>query len=232
MSRDQILAAIQISLNANRPQLLAEAARVTHEPPPFVLPAQDDLAGQFVAEVQKLEGKAYRVATAEEALAIIEQLIIETQARQVIGWDVDQIELPGLAALLAAHGVTPAIADIRGEARQARLQELEPIPVCLSGVELAIAESGTLLLRHGPGRSRLASLLAPSHIAIVFERQLVRGLGEALTILLQRYGQEIFGPTSNLTFITGPSRTADIEMTLSLGIHGPPQLHVILVAEG
>jgi len=232
MSRDQILAAIQISLNANRPQLLAEAARVTHEPPPFVLPAQDDLAGQFVAEVQKLEGKAYRVATAEEALAIIEQLIIETQARQVIGWDVDQIELPGLAALLAAHGVTPAIADIRGEARQARLQELEPIPICLSGVELAIAESGTLLLRHGPGRPRLASLLAPCHIAIVFERQLVRGLGEALTILLQRYGQEIFGPTSNLTFITGPSRTADIEMTLSLGIHGPPQLHVILVAEG
>lgn len=134
MSRDQILAAIQISLNANRPQLLAEAARVTHEPPPFVLPAQDDLAGQFVAEVQKLEGKAYRVATAEEALAIIEQLIIETQARQVIGWDVDQIELPGLAALLAAHGVTPAIADIRGEARQARLQELEPIPICLSGL--------------------------------------------------------------------------------------------------
>ncbi|MBO9348102.1 lactate utilization protein [Chloroflexus sp. MS-CIW-1] len=232
MSRDQILAAIQISLNANRPQLLAEAARVTHEPPPFVLPAQDDLAGQFVAEVQKLEGKAYRVATAEEALAIIEQLIIETQARQVIGWDVDQIELPGLAALLAAHGVTPAIADIRGEARQARLQELEPIPICLSGVELAIAESGTLLLRHGPGRPRLASLLSPCHIAIVFERQLVRGLGEALTILLKRYGEEIFGPTSNLTFITGPSRTADIEMTLSLGIHGPPQLHVILVAEG
>ncbi len=232
MSRDQILAAIQISLHANRPLLLAEAMRVTHEPPPFVLPAQDDLAGQFVAEVQKLEGKAYRVATAEEALAIIEQLIIETQARQVIGWDVDQIGLPGLAALLAAQGVTPAIANIRGEARQARLQELEPIPICLSGVELAIAESGTLLLRHGLGRPRLASLLAPCHIAIVFERQLVRGLGEALTILLQRYGEEIFGPTSNLTFITGPSRTADIEMTLSLGIHGPPQLHVILVAEG
>ncbi|MBO9314189.1 MAG: lactate utilization protein [Chloroflexus sp.] len=232
MSRDQILAAIQISLHANRPLLLAEAMRVTHEPPPFVLPPQDDLADQFVNEVQKLEGKAYRVATAEEALAIIEQLITETQARQVIGWDVDQIGLPGLAALLAAHGVTHAIADIRGEARQARLQELEPIPVCLSGVELAIAESGTLLLRHGPGRPRLASLLAPCHIAIVFERQLVRGLGEALTILLQRYGQEIFGPTSNLTFITGPSRTADIEMTLSLGIHGPPQLHVILVAEG
>jgi L-lactate dehydrogenase complex protein LldG len=87
-------------------------------------------------------------------------------------------------------------------------------------------------LRHGPGRPRLASLLSPCHIAIVFERQLVRGLGEALTILLKRYGEEIFGPTSNLTFITGPSRTADIEMTLSLGIHGPPQLHVILVAEG
>ncbi|WP_448337878.1 LutC/YkgG family protein [Chloroflexus aurantiacus] len=232
MSRDQILANIRTSLHANRPQLLAEANRAPHEPPPFVLPPQDDLAEQFVTELTRLEGKAYRVATAEDALDIIERLLEENQASQVIGWDLDQIGLPGLSALLSARGVVPAVTNIRGDVRQSRLQELEPVPVCLSGVELAIAESGTMLLRHGPGRPRLASLLAPCHIAIVFEHQLVRGLGEALALLAQRYGDEIFGPTSNLTFITGPSRTADIEMTLSLGIHGPPQVHAILVGKG
>lgn len=229
MSREQILANLRTSLNANRPWLQAEAERMPHEPPPFVLPAQDDLVGQFVAELAKLEGKAYRAASADEALAIIDRLIEETHTTSVIGWDLDQIGLPGLPELLAARGITPAKADVRGEGRKARLQELEPIPICLSGAELAIAESGTLLLRHGPGKPRIASLLAPCHIAVIFRHQLVRGLGEALALLAQRYGDDIFGPTSNLTFITGPSRTADIEMTLSLGIHGPPQIHVIVV---
>ncbi|MGB9740036.1 MAG: lactate utilization protein [Chloroflexus aggregans] len=229
MSREQILANLRTSLNVSRPWLLAEAERMPHEPPPFVLPAQDDLVGQFIDELTKLEGKAYRVGSADAALAIVDRLIEETQATSVIGWDLDQIGLPGLLELLTARGVKPAVADVRGEGRKDRFQELEPIPVCLSGAELVIAESGTLLLRHGPGRPRIASLLAPCHIAVVFRHQVVRGLGEALALLAQRYGSDIFGPTSNLTFITGPSRTADIEMTLSLGIHGPPQIHVIVV---
>ncbi len=229
MSRDQILANLRTSLNANRPWLLNAATCAPHEPPPFVLPPENDLAAQFAAELTKLEGKAYRAATADEALVVIDRLIEETQATSVISWDLDQIRLPGLAELLTARGIVPAVAMTRGAERKERLQALEPIPICISGVELAIAESGTLLLRHGPGRPRLASLLAPCHIAIVFAHQLVRGLGEALALLAERYGDDVFGPTSNITLITGPSRTADIEMTLSLGIHGPPQLHVILV---
>ncbi|RMF47081.1 MAG: lactate utilization protein, partial [Bacteroidetes bacterium] len=188
MSREQILANLRTSLNANRPWLLAEAERMPHEPPPFVLPAQDDLVGQFIDELTRLEGKAYRVGSADAALAIVDRLIEETQATSVIGWDLDQIGLPGLPELLTARGVKLAAADVRGEGRKDRFQELEPIPVCLSGAELVIAESGTLLLRHGPGRPRIASLLAPCHIAVVFRHQLVRGLGEALALLAQRYG--------------------------------------------
>ncbi|NJN16513.1 MAG: LUD domain-containing protein [Oscillochloris sp.] len=82
---------------------------------------------------------------------------------------------------------------------------------------------------HGAGRPRLASLLAPAHIAVLREEQLVRGLGEAMAKLRAVYGEDMLRDTSNLTLITGPSRTADIEMTLSLGIHGPPQIHVVLI---
>jgi L-lactate dehydrogenase complex protein LldG len=229
MSRERILSTLRTSLASSRPWLEAEAAKAPHAPPPFVLPPADDLPAQFAAELTKLEGRAHLVADSEEALATIARLLDERAARQVIAWDLDQIGLPGLDALLARLGVAVLDPDVQGAKRKARLQALEPAPVCLSGVACAIAESGSLALRHGPGRPRLASLLAPAHIAVVRADQLVRGLGEALARLRAEHSDDLFAETSNLTLISGPSRTADIEMTLSLGIHGPPELHVVLI---
>jgi L-lactate dehydrogenase complex protein LldG len=229
MSREQILSTLRTSLASSRAFLEREANRAAHTPPPYVLPAEDDLGAQFVAELTKLEGKAYSVNDDEEALETIAALLEQKAATSAIAWDLAEIGLPGLDAMLAQHGVTLLNPHVQGDQRAERLQTLEPAPVCLSGVELAIAESGSLVLRHGPGRPRTASLLAPAHIAVVRRSQLVRGLGEALATLQQRHGEALFDATSNLTFITGPSRTADIEMTLSLGIHGPPEVHVVLI---
>lgn len=229
MSRERILATLRTSLASSRPWLEAEAAKAPHDPPPFVLPPADDLPAQFAAELTKLEGKAYLVADAEEALETIARLLDERGARQAVAWDLEQIDLPGLGALLSQRAVAVLDPIVRGDGRKAALQTLEPAPVCLSGVACAIAESGSLVVRHGPGRPRLASLLAPAHIAVVRADQLVRGLGEALARLRAEHGAALFDETSNLTFITGPSRTADIEMTLSLGIHGPPELHVVVI---
>jgi L-lactate dehydrogenase complex protein LldG len=229
MSRDHILANLRTSLASNRPWLEEVARAAPHAPPPFVHPPAADLVAQFCEELAKLEGRAYPVADAEEALELIGRLLDERNARHVLAWDLAQIDLPGLAALLAGRGVSLLDAGVQGPGRKERLQTLEPVPVCLSGVDCAIAESGSLVLRHGPGRPRLASLLAPTHIAVVRRSQLVRGLGEALALLRERHGAALFDATSHLTLITGPSRTADIEMTLSLGIHGPPEVHVVLI---
>jgi L-lactate dehydrogenase complex protein LldG len=229
MSRDQILSTLRTSLVASRAFLEREASRASHTPPAYVLPAQDDLGAQFVAEVAKLEGKAYRVNDDEEALETIGTLLKQKAAASAIAWDLAEIGLPGLDALLKECGVTVLDPHVQGAQRAERLQTLEPAPVCISGVELAIAESGSLVLRHGPGRPRTASLLAPAHIAVVRRNQIVRGLGEAFDRLHECHGDALFDPTSNLTLITGPSRTADIEMTLSLGIHGPPEVHVVLI---
>jgi L-lactate dehydrogenase complex protein LldG len=229
MSRERILASLRTSLASSRDWLEAEAAKAPHDPPPYVLPLADELVAQFAEEIRKLEGRAYVVADDEEALETVGRLLDERAARQVLAWDLDAIGLPGLDALLAGRGAATLDPDVRGEGRKARLQELEPAPVCVSGAALAIAESGSLVLLHGPGRPRLASLLAPAHIAVIRRDQVVRGLGEALARLRAERGEELFRDTSNLTLITGPSRTADIEMTLSLGIHGPPELHVIVV---
>ncbi|WP_129630787.1 LutC/YkgG family protein [Candidatus Oscillochloris fontis] len=229
MTRSQILANLHTSLASNRPWLESVANSAPHTIPPYVMPAADDLVEQFAAELRTIAGKVYVVADERAALNQIAALLAERPSPQIIAWDVEQIGLAGLPALLEAHGVTLAASDLHGASRSAHLQNMEPLAICISGVEAGIAESGSLVLRHGPGRPRLASLLAPCHIAILRRSQLVRGLGEALALLRNRYDEAIFTTTSNLTLITGPSRTADIEMTLSLGIHGPPEVHVILV---
>lgn len=229
MSREQILASLRTSLAGNKGWLEAESKRAPHAPPPHVLPPADDLAEQFAAELRKLEGRAYLVADEEGALEVIDGLLTAKNARQAITWDLDQIRLPGLDALLKQRSVESLSPMVQGDVRKSQLQALEPAQVCISGADLAIAESASLVVRHGPGRPRLASLLAPYHIAVIRRSQLVRGLGEALEQLQQQHGADLFTATSNLTFITGPSRTADIEMTLSLGIHGPPEIHVVII---
>ena len=229
-SRERMLASIRASLDRSRAALAAEAAGTTHVPPQFVHPPQDDLPAQFVAELERLEGRAHRCADDEEALEAIRGLIERCGATSAVAWGHDQIGLPSLATLLDDLGVQLLDGDIRAaDDRGLQLQALEPAPICLSGADAAIAESGTLVLRSGPGRGRLASLLAPIHIAVLRADQIARGLGEALDLIQRRHGPDIFAESSNLTLISGPSRTGDIEQTLVLGAHGPRELHVVLI---
>ena len=95
--------------------------------------------------------------------------------------------------------------------------------VGISTVQAAIAETGTLVLDSTRERHRMLSLVPPIHVAIVRASQIYRTLAEVLTIIQK--DKEI---SPAVTFITGPSRTADIELTLAIGVHGPQQLYVIV----
>jgi L-lactate dehydrogenase complex protein LldG len=225
-----MLANIRASLAKNRAELAAEAARTPHTPP-FVHPLQDDLLAQFAAELARLEGHPHRCADDAQALVVVRSILDAHGATAVIAWDLDQIGLPGLDTLLAEASVSVLDGGVAhtGTERTAHLQTLEPALVCISGADAAIAESGTLVLRSGAGRGRLASLLAPVHIAVLRGAQVVRGLGAALALIQSRYGPDVFADSSNLTLISGPSRTGDIELTLTLGVHGPREVHVVLI---
>lgn len=95
--------------------------------------------------------------------------------------------------------------------------------VGISATQAAIAETGTLVLDSANERHRLVSLVPPVHIAIVDASRICETLGDALALL--RRGKEI---SRAVTFVTGPSRTADIELTLTVGVHGPQELYVIV----
>ncbi len=232
--RGPMLARIRAGLARNGAMFAAEAASAPHNAPPYVHPPQTDLAAQFASELAKLQGHPHRAADAEEAIKIIQQILHAKGASDVLAWDLTQIGLTGLAAMLTNEGVTIQTIGPPHDAtgRAAHYAALEPVLVCISGVDVAIAESATLVVRGGPGRPRLASLLAPTYIAIVPERLLVRGLGEALAKLRMTHGDRLLDAASGLTLITGPSRTADIEMTLTLGVHGPREVHVVIVGGG
>lgn len=103
----------------------------------------------------------------------------------------------------------------------------------ISGANIAIADSGTLVIVSNEGNGRLVTTLPPVHIALLGIEKIVPSLEDATAILqvLPRSGtgQKI---TSYVSFVTGPSRSADIELTLTVGVHGPKELHVVLLDNG
>ena len=127
-------------------------------------------------------------------------------------------DAPALDRLIGQIGVY--VDEITTSPTAAELFEYD---VGISMAQAAIAETGTLLLESEAERHRLVSLVPPVHIAIVDVADICLRLGEALATVGR--GSEL-SPT--VTLITGPSRTADIELTLAIGVHGPQELYVIV----
>lgn len=105
------------------------------------------------------------------------------------------------------------------------LEDQFDLDVGITGVEAALAESGTIICCSGPGRSRGLSLVPPCHVALVAESDILPDMIDYWALL---YDQKIELPSS-IVFITGPSKTADLEGTLVHGVHGPRVVHVLLV---
>ena len=98
-------------------------------------------------------------------------------------------------------------------------------PIGITGCFCAIAETGTLMLLSGPDSPATVSLLPETHIAIVKTARLVRTMEDAFALMRAEHGPV---PRA-INFISGPSRTGDIEQTIVLGAHGPCRVHLVLV---
>lgn len=186
---------------------------------------QDLLVERFSAELTAIAGRVHRAPTASDAISAVVALCREHEAARVLSWAPESIGLPGLHGALAAAGIDSDLGWIpSGSDRAARLAALDPIRVGITGAFAAIAESGTFAVLSGPGRSRLSSLLAPVHIAVLRADRIYPSLATLLAA-----HEDVAEQGSNLVLITGPSRTADIEMTLTRGVHGPGEVHVVIL---
>lgn len=229
-ARTRILGRIRASLRTNGAALTAQAEQFPSPHPrgPFVS-SELGLVEQFDAELRALHAHVHLCDGPGAALERVCELVEQVQAQHVLGWGLEQLPLPDLLPTLAAMGVTAANPQVLGADRPARYAGLEPVSVGITGVDVAVAESGTLVLVSGRERGRLSSLLPPLHIALLPAERLVRTLPDAFARLQAEFGAELFRDRSNLTLITGPSRTADIELSLTLGVHGPRDLHAIVI---
>ncbi len=174
------------------------------------LRAGDDLYGRFQFELEAVQGTCEQCAPDDVAAAVVTAL---GDARLVALADDLGPYLEPVRAALAATGIdAPSYAEVYAD--RVRLGALE---ATVTGCALAVAATGSIVTTALAGRA--AALIAPRHVCVVESSNLVGGLAEALRRL----------PASSMAaFQSGPSRTADIEKKLILGMHGPGVTHVIV----
>ena len=182
-------------------------------------PRVEDPPARFIEELEALGGHGVRVASMEEARDHVLSVVREREAKLLVRWDVEELEELGVDEPLAQDGVEVVVwrdlADFREVAGKA--------DVGLSTAAWAVAETGTLVLEGGPGMGRSVTLLPPTYVAVIRVDQILRTVPEAI----EKYSGGRL--PANVCFHTGPSRSGDIEMSLFVGMHGPGDVHVILV---
>jgi L-lactate dehydrogenase complex protein LldG len=184
-----------------------------------------ELVKQFEAELTRVGGRFHRAANVESAFQYIEQVASVREARTIAAWEgqiIDGIDVP---RRLEEKGIE-LLTETAGPEFIRRMAVAE---VGVSGVDYALADTGTLVLLARKGQARSISLLPPVHIAVMKPEQVLSGLSDLFPLLRGEAEAEGRDLSSAITFITGPSRTADIELTLVVGVHGPQQLHVVLL---
>ena len=150
---------------------------------------------------------------------------------RVLAWAPDMLGVTGLEDTLLQAGIEFLVPSDLHEV-ECR-EDASAIAVGITGVDAAMASTGTVVLGTGPGRSRAASLLPLHHIVLVAASR-IHATIEAWMATLRKEGRldEALRTASQVTLVTGPSKSADIELTLTLGVHGPRTVHAIVYRDG
>ena len=184
---------------------------------------ETDLVELFLQRVEAVDAIAHQASDDGDAIRIIARLLAEHGATEYLAWDADSLPIPGLLDELPGR---PAASEVAADpsTRLSHQAEYMDSRVGITGAAAGLAESGSIVLDCGPGRPRMASLIPLVHIALLRSTDISPSLSHWVA-----QNPTAAADTANLFVITGPSRTADIEQILNLGVHGPKHLHVILL---
>ena len=214
---NEILRSIRSHLAASAPEQVSRRLTRMNADQICVNPRQSAAAADlFRLNLEAVNGHCLIVQGETEIARALTRIITDLQKTDIRAQRIAISDNPLVERLM--H-----LTDLEIEALTIAPNDIFSYDVGISTVQAAIAETGTLVLVSADERHRLVSLVPPVHIAIVDASRICETLGEALTLL--RNGREL---SRAVTFITGPSRTADIELTLTVGVHGPQELYVII----
>lgn len=216
-ARETIFAAIRQSLNESRPfdadwqkhHRPADLEPENGRPTSAKLP-QADLVDNFRQNLEAVAGNCHIVRDRSEATQRVAEIASEIGAKRVAVSDSQLVK-----------DVTSLAGDVE-IVEKADAEMLFGCDLGITSAEWAIAETGTLVLESDRERHRLTSLVPPIHICVIEAVNIRRSLGEVLELINRDLSRTV-------TFITGASRTSDIELTLAIGVHGPEQLHVVVI---
>jgi L-lactate dehydrogenase complex protein LldG len=193
--------------------------------------APSALMERFSQEMTALQGEVFIADGEEAARAQVLELLASHKTRRIAAWHFKHIPLSGLYSAIRKAGYTIDYGAVRNEnpdARQREITQLETAEVGLTGADAVAATTGTLIVSAGPGKGRIPTVLPPVHIAVVRLGQFVPHLEDWLA-QERAAGSVTLKNSANLCFISGPSRTADIEMQRVLGVHGPRRVQVVVI---
>ncbi|GAA1844080.1 LUD domain-containing protein [Pseudonocardia alni subsp. carboxydivorans] len=160
--------------------------------------------------------------------AVVERADPDTAAARVAGALAGRPPLAGSGPLRILvppgfpAGLVPDDVEVVPDGPDVAVSELDRCDGVVSTAAIGIAETGTIILDHGPGQGRRAATLVPDlHVCVIRADQVVAGVPEAVAAL---------DPARPHTWISGPSATSDIELDRVEGVHGPRTLHVVIVS--
>lgn len=213
-ARDEILAKVRASLGRNAGSPVPSVPPTARVGPRTAGPADAEIALLF-AEIEKLNGITRHLANRDELRAALAELVEAEAVKKAALWSTQELQALDVAGALQALGVELV-------SPQADRRLVADCELGVTGVDAALPETGTLLLRSSPEKPRVVSLLPRVHLAILRRDALRPDLHQAFAEVKD---------DPYCVLITGPSRTADIELTLTLGVHGPKSLYVWLLDE-
>jgi len=195
-----------------------ETEQLTEKPQP------EDVVERFGQELEDIGGTFIRCEEGE-APDKVATYLRELGVNTLIAWGEQQPALNAVIHRLKDEGfeiLDPDLPRGSGPGRDQRLADLGRVDAGLTGAIAGVAETGTLVVPAGRNRSQLASLLPPVHLVLLPMGVIYQTMADWMA----EGGEEAIAGTSSLNLISGPSRTADIEMTLTIGVHGPGQVIV------
>jgi len=223
MDRDAFFA--QIAERLGRPRIEQAPPRVEVGVPEFHLRDESapDLLAQFETELTGIGGKVRRARDIAHASEVLRAELEEWKPASIVTWGRSEFEGWNLAWLWEERGAL-AFGDRQLVGETELRRAMFAADMGITTVEFAVAATGSLAVSAAPTRPRGISLVPTVHVALVRRSQIVRRMG----IALAEYGQRSRMP-SGIHFISGPSRTSDIENDLTIGVHGPAALVAIVV---
>ena len=199
------------------------------------------LASAFAANFERQGGRAIVCGDLPALRAALAEILREMAPATIGVWGGGFLAAHGLEDVLADCGARVVASDPEGAsdsvaARAEPPAEFAQVDASVTGCRWAIADTGTIVIAHGAGRERSLSLLPAVHIVIVRTDQIRTRLGEVLAELASRpdagaageSGGRIAGLPANVLFMSGPSRSSDIENDLTIGVHGPAAVIALL----